>query len=100
MAKLYAVLSMIGAVVPLYFLGSFVVDEGIDVATFWDQLSASDLALMAWADVAVAAVAVIVLALRERRRGLSRWWLPVLATLLVGPSLGLPLLLLLRGASN
>jgi hypothetical protein len=36
---------------------------------------------------------VIVFAARER---VGRWWLAVLGTVLVGPSFGLPLLLLLR----
>jgi hypothetical protein len=39
---------------------------------------------------------VIAFALHERSRGLVAWWPPVVATLAVGPSLGLPLLLLLR----
>jgi hypothetical protein len=63
---------------------------------FADQVTGSDLALMAWADVAVAGLVVIALAVVERGRGLAAWWLPVVATLGVGPSLGLPLLLLLR----
>ena len=96
MVRLYAVLCVLGAVVPLYFLGSFVAAEGVDVAAFWDQMTATDLARFAWADVAISAVAVIVFAVRERSEVVSMWWLPVVATLTVGVSLGLPLLLLLR----
>jgi hypothetical protein len=43
--------------------------------------------------VAVAGLVVIVFAVWER---VERWWLAVLGTVLVGPSFGLPLLLLLR----
>ncbi len=96
MVRLYAALCVIGTVLPLFFLGSFIADEGIDVGAFFDQLTANDIALFAWADVAVSAVVVIVFAVYERSRGLARWWLPVAATLTVGGSLGLPLLLLLR----
>jgi Terpene cyclase DEP1 len=43
--------------------------------------------------VAVAGLAVVVFAAHER---VASWWLAVLGTVLVGPSFGLPLLLLLR----
>ena len=95
MVRLYAVACVAGAAAPLFFLGSFVADEGLDVGAFVDQATGSDLALMAWADVVVAGVVVIALAVLERGR-LPRWWLPAVATIAVGPSLGLPLLLLLK----
>jgi hypothetical protein len=95
MVRLYAVACVAGAAVPLFFLGSFVADEGLDAGAFVDQAAGSDLALMAWADVVVAGLVVIALAVLERGR-LAAWWLPAAATLAVGPSLGLPLLLLLK----
>jgi hypothetical protein len=96
MVRLYAALCVLGALLPLWFLGSFLVDEGLDPGAFADQLSGSDIALFAWADVVVTGLVVIAFTLRERARGLAPWWPPVAGTLLVGPSLGLPLLLLLR----
>jgi Terpene cyclase DEP1 len=100
MVRLYAALCMVGAAVPLYFFGSFVADEGLDIAACWDQLTASGISLFAWADVVVSALAIIAFAVRERTRGLTTWWIAALATVLVGPSLGLPLLLLLRERSR
>lgn len=100
MVKLYAAACLVGAAVPLFFLGSFFADEGVDVGAFVDQATGSDLALMAWSDVVVAALVVIALALAARGRGLAMWWLPVVATVAVGPSLGLPLLLLLNERSG
>jgi uncharacterized protein DUF2834 len=96
MVRVYAALCVLGTLLPLWFLGSFLADEGLDPAAFVDQLSGSDIALVAWADVVVTGIAVIAFTLRERARGLSPWWPPVAGTVLVGPSLGLPLLLLLR----
>jgi hypothetical protein len=93
MVRLYAVLCVLGTALPLWFFGSFLVDEGLDLDAFFDQMTGSDIALFAWADVVVAGLAVIVFAARERVR---RWWLAALGTVLVGPSFGLPLLLLLR----
>jgi hypothetical protein len=96
MIRLYAALCVLGTLLPLWFLGSFLAGEGLDPGAFADQLSGSDVALFAWADVFVTGLVVIVFSLRERARGLAPWWPPVAGTLLVGPSLGLPLLLLLR----
>jgi hypothetical protein len=96
MVRLYAALCVLGAALPLWFFGSFLVDEGLDAGAFIDQMTGSDIALFAWADVAVSGLVVIVFALHERARGLGLWWPPALGTVLVGPSFGLPLLLLLR----
>jgi hypothetical protein len=93
MVRLYAALCFLGAALPLWFFGSFLAEEGLDVGAFFDQMTGSDIALFAWADVAIAGPAVIVFAVRERVGG---WWLAVLGTAFVGPSFGLPLLLLLR----
>lgn len=96
MVKLYAALCVLGAAVPLVLLGSFVAAEGIDGRAFYDGVTASDVSLFAWSDVVLSGVAVIAFAVYERSRGLAGWWPAVAATLAVGPSLGLPLLLLLR----
>ena len=87
---MYLAFCVVGVILPLWFLGSFVADEGLDVRAFYDQLTGSDIALFAWADVVVCGLVVVVLALRD-------WaWAVIVATLAVGPSLGLPLLLLRR----
>ena len=96
MIKLYAAACVLGTVFPLYFLASFISAEGVDVRAFFHQMTATDVALFAWADVVVSALVVVALAVRERSKGVDTWWLAVVATLTVGVSLGLPLLLLLR----
>jgi Terpene cyclase DEP1 len=93
MVRLYAALCVLGAALPLFFFASFLADEGLDPQEFVDQATGSDIALFAWADVVVTALFVLVLAFVTRPR---RWPLAAAATVLVGPSLGLPLLLLLR----
>ena len=93
MVRLYAVLCVFGAALPLWFFFSFVADEGLYVGAFVDQMTDSDISLFAWADVVVAALVVIAFAIYDRCRG---WGLAVFATVVVGPLLGLPLLLLLR----
>ena len=93
MVRLYAALCVLGAALPLVFFASFLADEGVDPQEFVDQATGSDIALFAWVDVVVTAVAVLAFAFVSRPR---RWGLAAAATVLVGPSLGLPLLLLLR----
>ena len=90
MIRLYAALCVLGAALPLAFLAAFLVEHGVDPGAFVDQATASPIALFAWADVVAAGLTVIVLAARDRL------WPAAVATLVVGPSLGLPLLLLLR----
>jgi hypothetical protein len=93
MVRLYAALCVLGAALPLFFFASFLADEGLDPQEFVDQMTGSDIALFAWADVVVTALAVLAFAFVTRPR---RWPLAAAATVLVGPSLGLPLFLLLR----
>jgi hypothetical protein len=45
MVRVYAALCVAGAVVPLYFLGSFAAAEGVDVRAFYDQMTATDISL-------------------------------------------------------
>ena len=53
--------------------------------------------MLAWFDVAVSAVVLVAFIRVEGRRArLSMLWAPIIATCVVGVSLGLPLFLLLR----
>ena len=90
MIRLYGALCVLGAALPLAFFSAFLVEEGLDPGALVDQATGSPIALFAWADVVAAGLTVVALAARERI------WPAAVATLLVGPSLGLPLLLLLR----
>lgn len=61
------------------------------------EIAASRLAAFGWLDVLVSAVVVLQLAASESSKlGMRRLWLPVVGTLTVGVSLGLPLFLWLR----
>ena len=93
MVRVYAALCVLGAACPLFFFASFLAQEGLDPQEFVDQMTGSDIALFAWADVVVTAVAVLVFAFVSRPR---LWGWAAAATVIVGPYLGLPLLLLLR----
>jgi Terpene cyclase DEP1 len=47
MVAVYAALCVLGTVVPLYYLGSFVAEEGVDPRAFYDQMTATDISLFA-----------------------------------------------------
>lgn len=91
------VLTLIGFLVPNTMVVAFFIDHGVDVggylAEWFDSLPAAQLA----ADLVIAAVTFVLWAAWEGRRlGMSTWWVPVPASLLVGLCFALPLFLLLR----
>jgi hypothetical protein len=69
--------------------------NGLNLPLFIQQLFVNRIGGFFGMDVLVSAVALLVFARAERLPGSLRW-LPLLAVLTVGVSLGLPLLLFLR----
>lgn len=86
--------AVIGAVVPLIPFGSWLLDNGVDTELFFDELFANRISTFFALDVVISAAVVLTLA-GQFRGSLSRKQvaLVVAGTLLVGVSLGLPLLL-------
>ncbi len=96
MQRVYLMLCIAGAALPLAQFVPWLAVHGLDVPLLIQQATAGHIAAFAWADVLVCGITVIVLVLVEGRRiGLPRLWLPLVA-IAVGPSLALPLFLLLR----
>jgi len=97
MKTAYVFLFVLGCVLPLSQLVPWVVAHGLDPRLFVSELFANRVSSFFGLDVIVSAVVLLAWVWDERRRrGVSRAWLPVAATLLVGVSAGLPLLLFLR----
>ena len=97
MKSVYAVLSLLGAALPLSQFVPWVATHGLDLRLFLSDLFANRISAFFGMDVIVSAVVLIVFIRAESRRlTMAGRWLPVAATLLVGVSLGLPLLLYLR----
>ena len=92
---------MLGAVVPYSQFVPWVAQHGLDMSLFVRDLFANRISAFFSLDVILSAVVLIIFAgLEGTRLGMRRWWLPILATLLVGVSLGLPLFLYMRQASE
>lgn len=96
---LWAGLCVLGTLAPLAAFLPFLRDHGLDARAFVSQLSASPVSAFFGLDVFVSALVVWALvAVEGRRLGMARLWMPIVATLLVGVSLALPLFLYQREA--
>lgn len=94
---LYALLALIGTVLPLSQLLPWLLVFGPDARLLIDALLATDIGRFLAAGALLTALAVLVFVVVEGRRLVMRdLWLPILATILIGASLGLPLFLYMR----
>src|SRR6185503_20648051 len=92
--RLYLVLFVMGCVLPLSQFVPWVITHGVDPVLFVRELFANRIGGFFGLDVIVSAVVLLAWIWDERkRRRLRRAWAPALATVLVGVSAGLPLLL-------
>ena len=92
---LYLLLTVLGAVLPMTQFVPWLRVHGLDGPLFVQDLFANRISSFFAIDLLLSAVAVMAWA-RAQRRQLRLWWLPVLVTVCVGVSAGLPLLLYLR----
>ncbi|MDR1050614.1 MAG: DUF2834 domain-containing protein [Deltaproteobacteria bacterium] len=97
MAIFYLGLAFLGAVGPYSFLGQFLVTNGLDFTEMGVQLWASQISSYFGVNMIISALVTFLFVFSEGRKlKMKGLWLPLLATLLVGVSCGLPLFLYLR----
>ena len=95
--SVYLLLCVLGTVLPYSQLVPFLRDHGLDLRLLVEQLFANRVSAFFGLDVLVSAIALVVLVRVEgKRTGVGPRWAPVVAVLVVGVSLGLPLFLYLR----
>jgi hypothetical protein len=93
----YLLLCAVGIAVPYAALIPWLSQHGLDLGLFIRELLATRVGAFFGLDVAVSAIALFVFVFAEGRAVRVRHvWLPVVATLVVGVSLGLPLFLYMR----
>ena len=96
---LYLGLCLLGTILPLTAFIPFLSTHGLDLHAFVDQLFGTPVSSFFGWDVIVSSLVLWVLVLTEGRRlGIPGLWAPIVANLLVGVSLGLPLFLFMREA--
>jgi len=94
---IYLILCVVGFAVPYAAFVPWVAQHGLDLRLFAQQMFANRISTFFSLDVIVSAVVLLRFAAGESARlRIPRRWLVLLATLLVGVSLGLPLLLYMR----
>jgi hypothetical protein len=93
----YLVLCVLGLVLPYTQFIPWVADHGLDAPRFVAELFANRISAFFGLDVIVASAALIVFVNKEGRRDhVPHLWAPIVGTLAVGVSFGLPLFLYLR----
>lgn len=94
----YLVFCVLGIALPYWqFLPWVVAQHGVPPELFVRELFANRISGFFGMDVLVSAVVLIFFLRREGKRlGMRHLWLPIVATLAVGVSLGFPLFLYLR----
>ena len=95
---LYLAFALIGLLLPYsQFVPWIMEHHALNMSLFIRDLFANQISAFFAMDVIVSAIVLIVFILGEGRRlGMRTLWPPVIATLLVGVSLGLPLFLYFR----
>jgi hypothetical protein len=93
--RTYLILAGLGFVLPYSQFILFLIENGFNYSLIVYEITEYRLSTFAWLDVLVTAIVIIVVILEKKER-ISRWWLPLVATILIGPSCGLPLLLFLK----
>ena len=101
MKLFYLAMTVLGLLLPFTQFVPWLFEFGLDLPLLLSEASATPISAFAWLDVVVTAVVVIGFIIDDcLRRSVSVLWLPILGTLLVGPSFGLPLYLYLREADS
>jgi predicted MFS family arabinose efflux permease len=95
--RVYALLCVLGFVLPYYFFVPFVLANGLNIRLLISQLLANQISTFFGADVIVASLVLWVFIYQEtRKRRIRLWWLSIVGNVAVGVSFGFPLFLWLR----
>lgn len=93
----YLSLAVVGTVLPYLQLVPWVVDHGLDLRLLVSELFSTRIGGFFGLDVLVSAIALLGFIRRESAlRNVPLRWLPIVATVFIGVSCGLPLFLYLR----
>jgi hypothetical protein len=93
----YLVLCVVGILLPCSQFVPWLVEHGLDLSFFFHELFANRIGGFFGLDVIVSSLVLWIFVFAEGRRlGMRRLWLPIIAGLIVGVSLGFPLFLYMR----
>jgi hypothetical protein len=93
----YLALCFVGALLPYWQFVPWLLERGLNGPLFLHELFANRISAFFAMDVLVSAVVLLRFIRVERvRLEIRHWWLPTVAVLTVGVSLGLPMVLYMR----
>jgi hypothetical protein len=93
----YLAFCVLGIALPYWKFLPWFLEHGLNLSLLCQELFATRIGAFFGLDVVVSAIVLLLfIAIEGRRMALSTLWMPIVATLLVGVSLGLPLFLFLR----
>ncbi|MDZ8227016.1 DUF2834 domain-containing protein [Nostoc sp. ChiVER01] len=94
---IYLLLCVLGFVLPYSQFAPFILEHGLDIKLFFEQLFANKISGLFGMDVIVSSLVLWTLVFWEGTRlKMQNLWVYVICNLLVGVSLGLPLFLFMR----
>ena len=97
MKLLYLVLCIVGTVMPLWEFTPWLLEHGLNIPLFIEQMFANRVAGTFSIDVLISSVVLWVFVLTEGPRArVPHLWAPLVANVVAGVSSGLPLFLYLR----
>lgn len=96
MIKIYALLSFLGALLPLTPFCFFLLENGVDAGLFFNELFYSHISTFFALDVIVSVLVFIAFVVSESLKAGKAWMMWSVLCLLIGISFALPLFLLFR----
>ncbi|MFN2385095.1 MAG: DUF2834 domain-containing protein [Thermoanaerobaculia bacterium] len=97
--NLYLALFVAGTILPAWAVIPFLLEHGLDLPLFAEQLFSNPVGAFFGLDVILSSLVLWALVFVEgRRAGMKHLWAPIVANVLVGVSSGLPLFLYMREA--
>lgn len=94
---IYMILCILGTILPYSQFVPFLMEHGLDLKLFVEQLFANRISAFFGADVVVSSLALWMFVFWEGSRlKMKHLWIYIASNLLVGVSLGLPLFLFMR----
>ncbi|RMH69616.1 MAG: DUF2834 domain-containing protein [Gemmatimonadetes bacterium] len=101
MKKLYLTLTIIGGILPYSQAIPWLFQNGLDLPRIIDLLFANPISAAFGLDIVISATVLMIWIIHEhKRQPVKLVWLPLIGTVVVGVSFGLPLFLYLRESSK
>ncbi|WP_442599057.1 DUF2834 domain-containing protein [Neobacillus sp. D3-1R] len=97
MRKIYILLTVIGAALPYSFFIPFLVKNGLNLKLLFDLLFVNNISTFFAVDFLISSIVFwVFMYVESKRLHIKEWWICLLANLVVGLSMALPLFLFFR----